>query len=65
MGNIALPYATANAVFGGTAEYVALWFKKEHMESGFYVYVAIVMGLAFLVALTLRNTNKHSLITED
>ncbi|CAN5839629.1 MFS transporter [soil metagenome] len=62
---VALPYATANAVFGGTAEYVALWFKKEHMESGFYVYVAVVMGLAFLVALTLRNTNKHSLITED
>ncbi|CAN5711986.1 MFS transporter [soil metagenome] len=62
---VALPYATANAVFGGTAEYVALWFKKEGMESGFYVYVATAMGLAFLVALTLRNTNKHSLITED
>ena len=62
---VALPYATANAVFGGTAEYVALWFKKEHMESGFYLYVAVVMALAFLVALTLRNTNRHSLITED
>lgn len=62
---VALPYATANAIFGGTAEYVALWFKKEGMESGFYVYVATVMGIAFLVALTLRDTNKHSLITED
>ena len=62
---VALPYATANAIFGGTAEYVALWFKKEGMESGFYVYVASIMGLAFLVALTLRNTNRHSLITED
>ena len=62
---VALPYATANAIFGGTAEYVALWFKKEGMESGFYVYVATVMGLAFLVALTLRDTNKHTLITED
>jgi MHS family alpha-ketoglutarate permease-like MFS transporter len=62
---VALPYATANAVFGGTAEYVALWFKKEGMESGFYIYVAAVMAVAFLVALTLRNTNKHSLITED
>ncbi|MDO8381262.1 MFS transporter [Phenylobacterium sp.] len=62
---VALPYATANAIFGGTAEYVALWFKKEGMESGFYVYVATIMGLAFLVALTLRNTNRHSLIAED
>ena len=62
---VALPYATANAIFGGTAEYVALWFKKEGMESGFYVYVAAIMAIAFLVALTLRDTNKHSLITED
>ena len=62
---VALPYATANAIFGGTAEYVALWFKKEGMESGFYVYVAAIMAVAFLVALTLRDTNKHSLITED
>ncbi|MDO8913457.1 MAG: MFS transporter [Phenylobacterium sp.] len=62
---VALPYATANAIFGGTAEYVALWFKKEGMESGFYVYVASIMAIAFLVALTLRDTNKHSLIMED
>lgn len=26
---VALPYALANAVFGGTAEYVALWFKDR------------------------------------
>lgn len=25
---VALPYALANALFGGTAEYIALWFKK-------------------------------------
>ena len=25
---VALPYAIANALFGGTAEYVALWFKN-------------------------------------
>lgn len=25
---VALPYAIANALFGGTAEYVALWFKS-------------------------------------
>ena len=30
---VALPYALANALFGGTAEYVALWFKeRRHRE---------------------------------
>ncbi|MDP3747653.1 MAG: MFS transporter [Phenylobacterium sp.] len=62
---VALPYAMGNAIFGGTAEYAALWFKKEGMESGYYIYVSAIMTLAFLVALRLRNTNRESLINED
>jgi MHS family alpha-ketoglutarate permease-like MFS transporter len=62
---VALPYALANALFGGTAEYVALRFKDEGMESGYYVYVSVIMAAAFLVALRLRNTNRQSLIIED
>ncbi|WP_411289168.1 MFS transporter [Phenylobacterium sp.] len=62
---VALPYAVANAIFGGTAEYMALWFKQAGNESGFYVYVSVVMAAAFLVALRLRNTNVTSLIKED
>jgi len=62
---VALPYAIANAVFGGTAEYLAGWLKKIGSESVFYIYVAVVMGVAALVAARLRNTNKTSLILED
>ncbi|AWM78050.1 MFS transporter [Phenylobacterium parvum] len=62
---VALPYALANSIFGGSAEYVALAFKKAGAESGFYAYVAIVMSIAFLVALRLRDTQKQSLILED
>ena len=62
---VALPYALANSIFGGSAEYVALAFKKAGAESGFYAYVAIVMAIAFLVALRLRDTQKQSLILED
>jgi MHS family alpha-ketoglutarate permease-like MFS transporter len=62
---VALPYAIANAIFGGTAEYVALWFKNEGMESGFFIYVAVVATGALLIALTMRNTNRQSLIRED
>jgi len=46
---VALPYALANTIFGGTAEYVALWFKKEGMESGFYWYVTAMIGCSLLV----------------
>lgn len=62
---VAVPYAMGNAVFGGTAEYVALWFKQQGMESGYYIYVSGMMAIAFVIALRLRNTNRESLITED
>jgi len=62
---VALPYAIANAIFGGTAEYVALWFKSIGLESGFYWYVSGVMAVALLVSLLMRDTQKTSLIQED
>ena len=62
---VALPYAVANAVFGGTAEYVALWFKSEGIERGFYVYAIVLMGVSFVTALLMRDTKAHSRIVED
>jgi MFS transporter, MHS family, alpha-ketoglutarate permease len=62
---VALPYALANAIFGGTAEYVALWFKSRGMESGFYLYVTFMIGVSLIVYLFMRDTRKHSLIKED
>ncbi|MEV0094104.1 MFS transporter [Streptomyces sp. NPDC050738] len=53
---VALPYALANALFGGTAEYVALWFKKGGIESGFYWYVAGCAAVSLIVYLTMRET---------
>lgn len=53
---VALPYALANAAFGGTAEYVALWFKKGGMESGFFWYVAGCAAVSLVVYLTMRET---------
>lgn len=50
---VALPYAIGNTAFGGTAEYVALWFKQRGAESGFYWYVAggIVVALVAFILL--------------
>ena len=62
---VALPYALANALFGGTAEYVALWFKSAGAESGFYIYASALSAISFLAALTMRDTRIHSRILED
>jgi MHS family alpha-ketoglutarate permease-like MFS transporter len=62
---VALPYGMATASFGGTAEMAALAFKRAGNESGFYVYVAVAMAVAFLIAFSLRDTRKHSRILED
>ncbi|HZY18457.1 MAG TPA: MFS family transporter [Ramlibacter sp.] len=50
---VGLAYAVANAVFGGTAEYVALGLKSLGHESLFYWYVTAMMVVAFLVSLRL------------
>ena len=62
---VALPYAVANALFGGTAEYVALWFKDAGWESGFYWYVTAMIGVSLVTYLSMRDTAKHSRILED
>lgn len=53
---VALPYALANSVFGGTAEYVALYLKQEGMERGFYWYVASMIGLSLIAYLRMDET---------
>ncbi|NDK27652.1 MFS transporter [Streptomyces sp. TR1341] len=53
---VALPYALANALFGGTAEYIALWFKRAGIESGFFWYVAGCAAVSLVVYVTMRET---------
>ena len=62
---VALPYAIANTIFGGTAEYVALWFKAHGMERGFYVYVTAAIAVSLVVYVRMRDTRRHTRIIED
>jgi MHS family alpha-ketoglutarate permease-like MFS transporter len=62
---VALPYAIANTVFGGTAEYVALRLKAEGMGSAFYWYVTAMIGSSLVVYVRMRDTRTASLILED
>ena len=50
---VGLSYAIGNALFGGTAEAVALWFKTQGMESSFYWYVTVLAAVALITAITL------------
>ena len=62
---VALPYALANTLFGGTAEYVALSFKKAGWERGFYWYVTAMIAVSLVVYLRMRDTRADSRIVED
>ncbi len=62
---LALPYAIANAVFGGTAEYVALWFKLDGRESVYFWYVTGMIGVSLITYIIMRDTKETSLIRED
>jgi MHS family alpha-ketoglutarate permease-like MFS transporter len=62
---VALPYALANTIFGGTAESVALLFKRAGAERGFYWYVTVMIGLSLIVYLRMRDTAKASQIERD
>ncbi|WP_407311980.1 MFS family transporter [Pseudomonas sp. nanlin1] len=50
---VGLAYAVANAVFGGSAEFVALNLKAGGIENAFYWYVTLMMAIAFLFSLRL------------
>ena len=56
---VGLAYAIANAAFGGSAEYVALWLKAMGDESAFFWYVSAMMVVAFMVALRLPKQPKY------
>jgi len=62
---VGLPYALTVSIFGGTAEYIALWFKSVGMETGYYWYVTACIACSLLVYVTMKDTRKHSRIETD
>lgn len=62
---VALPYALANAIFGGTAEYVALWLKGMGHERWFYIYISGLAACSLVAYVRMRETRTASRIEED
>ncbi|WP_197330709.1 MFS transporter [Ralstonia syzygii] len=59
---VGLPYALTVSIFGGTAEYIALWLKQAGHEPWFYWYVTGTILLSLLVYVFMRDTRAHSRI---
>lgn len=59
---VGVPYAVTVAVFGGTANSVALWFSGQGHENYFYYYLSGCIFLSLLVYTTMADTRKNSLI---
>ena len=62
---VGLPYALTVSIFGGSAEYIALWFKSAGHEAGFYWYVTACIAVSLLVYVLMPDTRRTSLIDAD
>ncbi len=62
---VAVPFSIGTAMFGGSAEYIALWFKNQGNENGFFVYVTVVMAVSLMIYWAMPDTQKHTRMAED
>lgn len=62
---VGFPYAVTVSLFGGTAEYVALWCKSIGHEEWFYWYVTGCIALSLLVYSTMRESSKSGLMAAE
>jgi MFS transporter, MHS family, alpha-ketoglutarate permease len=53
---VGLPYALTVAIFGGSAEYIALWLKKAGYESYFSYYISAAIFVSLLVYVFMKDT---------
>lgn len=59
---VGFPYSVTVALFGGTAEYLALWFKGKGNETGYYWYTSGCVFISLLVYVFMKETKKTSLL---
>lgn len=57
---VGFPYAFTVAIFGGSAEYIALWFKNAGHEHFFYWYVTACVFVSLIIYISMQETKKNS-----
>ncbi|GAA0531306.1 MFS transporter [Chitinophaga japonensis] len=62
---VGLPYALTVALFGGTAEYIALHFKHMGHESWYYWYITFCIFISLIVYVVIRDTRRTSYIDRE
>ncbi|HEX9485131.1 MAG TPA: MFS transporter [Gemmatimonadaceae bacterium] len=62
---VALPYALTVSIFGGTAEYLALWAKSIGHEVWYFWYVTACIGLSLAVYASMPETQTSGRMTDD
>lgn len=62
---VGLPYALTVAIFGGSAEYIALWLKDIDHEDYYYWYITICIFCSLLVYLFMKDTKSSSELDKD
>ena len=55
---VALPYAVTVAIFGGTAEYIALWAKSAGHEAWYFWYVTVCVAVSLIVYVAMPETQR-------
>jgi len=62
---VGLSYAVGNALFGGSAEYVAFKLKDLGIESSFNWYVTTMCLIALIVSYRMKDTSKAGYLVKD
>jgi len=62
---VGLPYALTVAIFGGSAEYIALQLKNWHHEEYYYWYITVCIFISLLVYVFMKDTKKTSKLNQD
>lgn len=62
---VGLPYALTVALFGGTAEYIALYFKNTGHESFYYWYITGCIFISLIVYALVRDTKQTSFMDKE
>jgi len=53
-----LPHAITVALFGGSAEYIALWLKNTGYEEWFPWYITLAIGISLVMFVYMKDTRK-------
>lgn len=62
---VGLPYALTVAIFGGSAEYIALWLKKAGHESYFSYYISASIFVSLLVYVFMKDTRYENKMEKE